>query len=334
MRKMLLFCFLITLLVLAPTRAIGQYFSERYDLENAWGWEGGGNPNALATSTSGYSVYATSIASNTVRNLWVPTGSLQKEWGGMGTGDSQLNHPYAIAAARYFIYVADTFNHQIKKFTPEGAFLQKWGKADATNGNGNSEFNTPYGIAVGPGGIVYVADTFNGCIKRFSPDGLFLPENGKLLCNFEPRGIAVDSAGTVYAINSTEKAIFRYNNLRKAWAKFSSAVTMLNPSALALDSYKNVYVADQDTHYVYKFNPAGALIAKLGKGYPDSASDAVNYPVGIAVNPSGNRLYVACMIGGIKVFKQVPLTSSVTIAPTTTTIRKFIQPRPMVLPRR
>src|SRR5436190_4582882 len=43
-----------------------------------------------------------------------------------------------------YVYVADTFNNRIQKFTPEGAFLTEWGSA----GDGPGQFNYPSGVAV------------------------------------------------------------------------------------------------------------------------------------------------------------------------------------------
>tara|TARA_B100001123_G_scaffold95945_1_gene110495 strand:+ start:3138 stop:3302 length:165 start_codon:yes stop_codon:yes gene_type:complete len=44
------------------------------------------------------------------------------------------------------VYVADTYNNRIQKFTSLGVFVIKWG----TKGTGSGEFNNPKGIAVAP----------------------------------------------------------------------------------------------------------------------------------------------------------------------------------------
>ena len=66
------------------------------------------------------------------------------------------------------IYVADTVNNRIQKFTNIGVFLSKWG----TFGTGEGQFDNPWGIAVMPGGFVYVADLFNYRIQKFGPAGV------------------------------------------------------------------------------------------------------------------------------------------------------------------
>ena len=58
------------------------------------------------------------------------------------------------------------------------AFAGKWGSP----GSGNSQFSGPYGVAVGPGGNVYVADTWYDRIQIFTdtvaPTGSILINSG------------------------------------------------------------------------------------------------------------------------------------------------------------
>ena len=77
------------------------------------------------------------------------------------------------------VYVVDTNNHRIQKFTSEGTFITKWG----SNGSGDGEFSFPLGIAVDAEGNVYVSDTTdpptrNNRIQKFSSDGTFIKKWG------------------------------------------------------------------------------------------------------------------------------------------------------------
>ena len=66
-------------------------------------------------------------------------------WGTQGSGDNQLNHPGGIAIDREGnVYVADTRNHRIMKFTSSGTFIKKWGEFGSAEG----QFNTPVGIDI------------------------------------------------------------------------------------------------------------------------------------------------------------------------------------------
>ena len=62
------------------------------------------------------------------------------------------------------VYVADTFNNRIQKFTPEGHFLGAWGH----RGAGHGQFSEPRGVASFRG-QVFVADTYNHRIQRLTP---------------------------------------------------------------------------------------------------------------------------------------------------------------------
>jgi hypothetical protein len=55
-----------------------------------------------------------------------------------------------------------------------GTFLGKWG----SYGSGDGQFDYPYGVAVAPDGTVYVADSGNHRIQRFSATGAFLGKVG------------------------------------------------------------------------------------------------------------------------------------------------------------
>jgi uncharacterized protein (TIGR03663 family) len=75
--------------------------------------------------------------------------------------------PRAIAVTDDAIYVSDTGNERIQKFSPDGTFLTAWGGY----GSAPDQLIEPVGIAIGPDGNVYVADSGNARIAIFTPDG-------------------------------------------------------------------------------------------------------------------------------------------------------------------
>ena len=59
------------------------------------------------------------------------------KWGIYGTGDGQLDRPQGIGTdSGGNVYVADTYNNRIQKFTSEGVFVEWYG-----GGNSNYYFN-------------------------------------------------------------------------------------------------------------------------------------------------------------------------------------------------
>ena len=69
------------------------------------------------------------------------------------------------------IYVGDTNNQRIQKFTYDGKYVRMWG----TKGNNKTQLDTPRGLAIDSKGFVYVADTGNNRIQKFSNNGNLFP---------------------------------------------------------------------------------------------------------------------------------------------------------------
>jgi hypothetical protein len=164
------------------------------------------------------------------------------KWGSYGTGDGQFSFPYGVAVdGSGNVYVADTDNNRIQKFTSDGSFITKW-----DFGTGDGQFSSPYGVAVDGSGNVYVTDLYNSRILKFTGDGSFITKWG--------------SYGT-------------------GDGQFSF------PCEVAVDSSGNVYVADTDNNRIQKFTSDGSFITKWDFGTGDGQFSS---PYGVAVDGSGN----------------------------------------------
>ncbi len=122
------------------------------------------------------------------------TYSFVTKWGSFGNYDGLLNVPASIALdSSGNVYVTDTNNNRIEKFSGDGKFLAKWG----SEGTGEGQFNGPRGIAVDSMGNVYVTDTGNGRVEKFTCAGNFIAQFGSQGVGdgkFDsPSGVAVDS---------------------------------------------------------------------------------------------------------------------------------------------
>ncbi|MCF7732297.1 MAG: DUF1573 domain-containing protein [Akkermansiaceae bacterium] len=179
------------------------------------------------------------------------------------------------------LYVSDTINHVIRKLTRPAEADDPWivstlagaGIAGFLDGIGTSTFfNHPHGIAVDASGILFVADTFNHCIRKISPNGTVTTYAGsgangaddgpRLIARFSsPTGVAVDLDGNVFVadrdnhrIRMIDAASHMVVTIAGSSAGFlngdGTAAQFRNPSGLALDADGGLVVADQGNHAI------------------------------------------------------------------------------------
>jgi len=147
-----------------------------------------------------------------------------------------------------------------------GQVLGEWGSfADATKGAApGGTFNEPWGVAVGPNGNVYVADTWNHRIQEFTSDGKFIrmwgtgPGLGPQSF-YGPRGVVVDSAGRVLVADTGNKRIVIFDANGGYLGEFGSggsqAGELDEPVGLALGKDGRLYVTDTWNQRVQVFAP-------------------------------------------------------------------------------
>ena len=177
--------------------------------------------------------------------------------GGEGLSPGELFHPRDMAIGPDgTLYVADTLNHRIQRFSPEGEVLITWGGFGDFQEGGAEEgtFNEPWGIGVAPNGNVYVADTWNHRIQWFSPDGAFLGTFGQEgqgdapYSFWGPRDVAVDSQGRVYVVDTGNKRIKVFDNEGTFVTQFGGPGYLPGlldePVGITIGTDDRIYIAD------------------------------------------------------------------------------------------
>ena len=192
-------------------------------------------------------------------------------FGASGAEPGQFQRPRGIAvAADGTLYVADTDNHRIQHLERDGTPINAWGSfADLALGPApGGTFYEPWGIAVGPDGSVYVADTWNHRIQKFSPDGEFLTMWGyfgqaeQLDGFWGPRDVVVDAEGRVIVSDTGNKRIVVFGPDGEGIAEFGEEGyepgQFYEPVGLALDFGGILYVADTWNQRIQSFAPDGS----------------------------------------------------------------------------
>lgn len=212
---------------------------------------------------------------------------------------AKFNFPRDLATdSRSNIYVADEYNHRIRKISPEGVVgtLAGDGVPGYADGIGTAaEFNRPVSIASDASGILYVVDFENACIRKITQSG----DVSTFTVSFVgsgPHVVATDAGGgaNIYCLTYSD------------FLKISPGgdITTINHEAFYLvtdivsDEQGNIFFVRSDRNAICMINASGNITTIAGSGnfeggYADGSGSSAqfNYPVGLARDAHGN-LYV------------------------------------------
>lgn len=173
------------------------------------------------------------------------------------------------------LYIASACN-RIQKVAPGGSISTIAGTLEFGFGGDGfpavyATLNLPVGLALGPGGSLYIADYFNHRVRRIAPD--------------QTIGTV---AGSAYSGDGGQ----------------ALGAGLGLPMGTAFDAAGNFYIAESAYHRVRKVTPAGIISTFAGDGVGRFAGDSglaveasLFNPVDVAVDPSGN-VYIADLWNG------------------------------------
>lgn len=241
---------------------------------------------------------------------------------GLGTA-AMLSYPWGLASDIHGnIYVADRFNHRIRKVTPTGQITTIAGHREPALRNGDAlqaRFDNPVGLALDQQGQLFIADTGNHLIRLLTSAGqVFTLAGGKAgfsdgsaaVGQFRnPSAIALNQNGYLYIADTQNHRIRRLSPDNKTietvagtgeqgWQDGTALkARFFSPRSLAFDTQGNLYISDGFNHCIRKLSTDGAVITVAGNrqaGFRDGAAAQAQFhePQGITVDAAGN-LYVA-----------------------------------------
>ncbi|MCX7174435.1 MAG: hypothetical protein NT159_11040 [Proteobacteria bacterium] len=132
--------------------------------------------------------------------------------------------PVDVAIAGERLYVADILHHQVHVLEKNsGRALFTFGKA----GSGDGELFHPTNIALGPDGDIYVVETSNYRVQRFTSEGKSVRsygDAGTTLGSFaRPKGIAIDKLGRLLVGDAAFQNVQIFDSAGKLLLYFGQA---------------------------------------------------------------------------------------------------------------
>jgi sugar lactone lactonase YvrE len=193
-----------------------------------------------------------------------------------------LNSPTGIAVGfGDSVFVADTGNNRVRMISADGTISTFAGTGDAGYaGDGGvatqAVLNSPEGLAVDAEGNLYVADTFNGRVRRVDLDGVITTVAGDGVQGYSGDGGPATQAGLNFATDPLSGA----------------------GQALALDMEGDLFVADGGNNRVREVEVSGVIRTVAGTGQPGyaggrvSPSSALDLPLSVVLDSAG-VVYIA-----------------------------------------
>jgi sugar lactone lactonase YvrE len=283
--------------------------------------------------------YADSLLTPAARSITTVAGTGVAGFSGDGAPavGAKLFHPRGVAvSATGTLYISDSGNNRVRKVvnpaTPGQDVIGPFAGTGVAGFFGDrgpatmAKLHDPQGLAAGPGGTLFIADTLNNRVRAVSPNGVIKTVAGSGLCLStvsngvpavqsslcQPTGVAVDSSGKLYIADSLHHLVRVVNAQGRIFTFAGTGRPGLSgdggpatrarlgtPVDVAVNARNVVFIADAANNDVRRVGPAGIITTFAGTGQIGASGDGgpatrarLDGPRGLGLDQLGD-IYIA-----------------------------------------
>jgi uncharacterized protein (TIGR03437 family) len=216
-------------------------------------------------------------------------------------GGGQLNSPLELALdPTNDLLIADAAGYRIRELVGlQDSLINLAGNGQLGLGSDglpavSSALNAPNGVASGPGGVIYLADTGNHRVRRMYASGVVVTVVGNGSAGFDgdgpgqstqlssPSSLCLDAAGNLYIADTGNNRI-RMVSPSGNVTTIAGPAQLNGPRGVAVDAAGNVWIADTGNHRVLALTSSGLTVI----------ANQLQAPVGLAISGTSGAVYVA-----------------------------------------
>ena len=200
-------------------------------------------------------------------------------------------------------------------------------------------FSDPFGVAIGPDGVVYISDAGDSNrIRKLTPEGTLLTIAGDregfadgIPASFNtPSGLALDAEGNLYIADTGNNRIRKVtpegvastvagNGIAGYVDGPATAAQFDGPIGVAVDAQNNVYVADTYNDRIRRIGVDGqvtTVAGSQGPGYRDGQGSNAQFdtPCGVVIKPDGTLIVADAGNGKLRQISRTGEVSTLSIS--------------------